>query len=230
MRPVGVAAFAAFMLASTSASAAVLIDTGVGSFLPNGPLGAIIGQQQVGFVVGPQLRTHAQFTLPQLTGISHYKINGLQFYGTVQTAGTMNFSLAVNDASGNQPGIFIANQLRFVEAQGPAWIGVGGEIANLLPGTYWIGFGSDGGTLVARHFGNAPNSLGQESYYLPAPFPLNSYVDNDNANLSWRILGEAVPVQAAVPEPASWALMILGFAAAGAAIRNSRLRRSQTTA
>jgi len=207
------------MLASTSASAALLIDTGVGSFMPNGPLGAIKGQQQIGFVVGPQLRTHAQFTLPSLPGISHYNINGLQFYGTVQVAGTMNFSLATDDVGGNQPGIFIANQLRYVEAQGPGWLGVGGEIASLLPGTYWVGFGSDGGPLVARHFGNAPSPLGQESYYLPAPFPLSSYVDNDGANLSWRVFGDAIPVEAPVPEPASWALMIAGFATAGIGMR-----------
>lgn len=39
--------------------------------------------------------------------------------------------------------------------------------------------------------------------------------------------GPAVPGPGAVPEPASWALMILGFGAAGATLRVSR-RRLQT--
>ncbi|WP_293379098.1 PEPxxWA-CTERM sorting domain-containing protein [Phenylobacterium sp. SCN 70-31] len=41
----------------------------------------------------------------------------------------------------------------------------------------------------------------------------------DDLNLTLRT---ADPVAAAVPEPGAWALMILGFGAAGAALRRRR--------
>lgn len=46
---------------------------------------------------------------------------------------------------------------------------------------------------------------------------------NNNCDLNFRVTGETLA--AAVPEPASWALLILGFAAVGGALRRTRKTR-----
>jgi hypothetical protein len=55
----------------------------------------------------------------------------------------------------------------------------------------------------------------------------NSFEHQDFQGSGNRILSGTVKVSAAVPEPASWALMIAGFGLAGAALRT---RRRQTLA
>jgi PEP-CTERM motif len=50
------------------------------------------------------------------------------------------------------------------------------------------------------------------------------YWDSNNGDNTGRITFDATLAQSAVPEPASWALMILGFGLAGAALRSRKPR------
>jgi hypothetical protein len=73
----------------------------------------------------------------------------------------------------------------------------------------------------------AYNALSDGSFYLdfgrhvPQYFTGAGYFVMDNASLS---VGDSLAVPAPVPEPTAWALMILGFGGAGAALRGERRR------
>jgi hypothetical protein len=73
----------------------------------------------------------------------------------------------------------------------------------------------------------AYNALSDGSFYLdfgrhiPQYFTGAGYFVMDNASLT---VGDALVIPNPVPEPAAWALMILGFGGAGAALRGQRRR------
>ncbi|HEX8535146.1 MAG TPA: PEPxxWA-CTERM sorting domain-containing protein [Allosphingosinicella sp.] len=181
--------------AAGTADAAYVIDTGPGT-------------STAPYVVGPQFGTYGQFTLTQAT-----RIGGIQFYGTITNPGTALFNLSFGGT--NAPGTFIFTQtMSFGTAAGEGWHGLSDLDLELGPGTYWVGFASGGDGFAAQHYGSAPNPLGNEAYYTP----LGGYTDADNANLAWRISS----VAAGAPEPAAWAMMILGFGAVGASLRRAR--------
>lgn len=58
-------------------------------------------------------------------------------------------------------------------------------------------------------------------------FPEASSGRADNYSLATRFV--SVPSVAAVPEPASWAMMLLGFGFVGGALRSARIKRSKIT-
>ena len=185
-----------FVFAGT-ANAAYVVDTGPG--LTTSP-----------YLVGPQLGTYGQFTLTQAT-----RITGIQFYGTITNPGTALFNISFGGA--NAPGTFMFTQTtHFGAAAGEGWYGLSDLDLELGPGTYWVGFTSGGDAFAAQHYGSASNPLGNEAYYTPT----GSYADADNANLAWRL-----SIAAGAPEPASWAMMIVGFGAVGAALRRRRPER-----
>jgi hypothetical protein len=183
------------LLMAAPLSAATVVDTGPG--LPTSAL-----------PIAPQFGTYGQFTLTQTM-----RISGIQFYGTITNPGTGLFNLSFGGA--NQPGIFIFTQtMTFGSAAGEGWHGLTDLDLELGPGTYWVGFASGGDAFAAQHYGSAPNPLGNESYYTPT----GGYTDVDGANLAWRITSFAP----AVPEPATWAMMILGFGLVGTTLRRQR--------
>jgi hypothetical protein len=183
------------LLAAVPAGAATVIDTGPGSATTALP-------------VGPQLGTYGQFTLTQTT-----RISGIQFFGTITTPGTALFNISFGGA--NEPGIFIfTHTMTFGSTAGAAWHGLDDIDLELGPGTYWVGFTSGGDGFTAQHYGSAPNPLGNESYYKP----VGGHTDVDGANLAWRLTS----FSSAVPEPGTWAMMILGFGLAGTALRRQK--------
>jgi hypothetical protein len=183
------------LLVALPASAATVIDTGAGSSTSALP-------------VGPQLGTYGQFTLTQTT-----RISGIQFFGTITSPGTGLFNISFGGA--NQPELFIFTQtMTFGSSAGAGWHGLSGLDLELGPGTYWVGFASGGDGFAAQHYGAAPNPLGNESYYTPT----GGYTDVDGANLAWRVTS----FSSTVPEPATWAMMILGFGLAGTALRRQK--------
>jgi hypothetical protein len=92
------------------------------------------------------------------------------------------------------------------------WRWVGGPEAGQI-------FYQDGlGTLTYAHWnGGEPNNLGNEDY---AQYQSGNW--NDLPNGSARGYFVEYQADSAVPEPGTWALMILGFGAAGAALRSRR--------
>jgi hypothetical protein len=191
--------FLMILFAATPAAAThYVVNTGPGS--ATSPL-----------ALGPQARTYGQFTLDEPT-----QVTGINFYGSVTTSGNALFN--INDGGLNQPNIFLLSETRFIEAGGEGWYGISGLNLDLGAGTYWVGVGSDGGSLTALHYGDAAAPLGNEAYYTP----LGGYTDVDSANLAWQITG----VAAAAPEPGTWLMMIFGFGFAGIALRRQNAKRS----
>ncbi len=212
------AAVAAVSLWATGAGAATIVDTGLGSAIA------------VGAAIGPQASSFGKFTLTQTT-----RIDSLEFYGQVLTGGVARLTISLSDfADPNLPGIFLpgGQDRTLAAALSAGWFGatdiVGADGAagiELVAGTYWIGLGSGGGTFTARHYGGAAVPLADEALFLPA----GGYQDYDVGKLAWRITGRRIyddppPNDNAVPEPATWALMILGLGAVGGALRRRRGR------
>ncbi len=183
------------LLLAAPLSAATVVDTGPGSATSALP-------------VGPQFGTYGQFTLTQTT-----RISGIEFFGTITNPGTGLFNLSFGGT--NEPGTFIFTRtMSFGSTAGAGWHGLTDLDLELGPGTYWVGFASGGDAFAAQHYGSAPNPLGNESYYTPT----GGYTDADGANLAWRVSSFA----STVPEPETWAMMILGFGLVGTALRRQR--------
>jgi hypothetical protein len=94
---------------------------------------------------------------------------------------------------------------------------------NLMTGSESFAYGTQTITLDIT---TAFNALNDGSFYLdfgrhiPQYYTGAGYFVMDNVSLQ---VGDAVVPAGVVPEPGSWALMILGFAGAGAALRRRRL-------
>ncbi len=106
--------------------------------------------------------------------------------------------------------LFTANFTTVESPKPGTWQGVFGKNWALGPGNYWVGFATDGGQGM---FGN------------DAPNPLSAYAFSSNGswfqnplNVGVRISG-APTVGGAVPEPASWTMMLAGFGLVGGMMR-----------
>ena len=98
------------------------------------------------------------------------------------------------------------------------WAGVSGLDWTIAAGDYWISFaaGNTTGSGVDTMGPFAGPSANGFAYYNSG----NGYwLRNDALNLGFRVLGD---VPSAAPEAASWAMMIVGFGAIGAAARRRR--------
>lgn len=214
--------------AATPATAGtLLIDTGIGTGTPTRPVdgnSVLLGQ----------------FTLTQ-----NSVIDAIVAYGRVVTAGTAFFGIFANNAN-NTPSVTPISQFTatglFPVMPHFGYYGVGGlPLGGIYPtaantalgwtvaaGTYWVGISRDVSTSTFRStvLGGAPNGFTSEGAFI-RPFTAPLYVPTDGStklqdvNLSWRITGS-------VPEPATWAMMMLGFGLIGGAIRSTR-RKPQVT-
>lgn len=202
-------ALTASVLATAPTLAGTLVDTG----------DPVPGEFALGLGDGPfGSRFAARFTLANSATITGVEINM-----TVFGNGTLNYDIvsAVNGLPDSGPVLFSsAVALAF---QIESWAGPTGLSWNLVAGDYWlIARPEEGSGLTA-----------QLSYFTPNP--LETYASYYTENPTWfayaphpeyggdfgvRIFGAA----GAVPEPASWGLMIAGFALTGAALRRRRLQ------
>jgi hypothetical protein len=81
-----------------------------------------------------------------------------------------------------------------------------------------------GQVLLGLHWGNGPDSSGNVSaFYLWDNAKLGSISLTNTGGYSNAVLYRSTAV-AAVPEPGTWALMLVGFGAAGASLRRRRSR------
>jgi hypothetical protein len=152
-----------------------------------------------------------------------YTISGASshFSNRRETAGTVTVAL-YGDNGGNIPAGLLYSKAFTVGALTELdWFGIDGLDWDIGPGTYWIAFEPD-----ASVWGWVSDS---------SPAPLSEYAQNngngwldlgpdhlDYLRTGFRITGEPASVPGAVPEPATWAMSILGFAVAGAAMRRRR--------
>ncbi|MBV8683031.1 MAG: PEP-CTERM sorting domain-containing protein [Caulobacteraceae bacterium] len=110
-------------------------------------------------------------------------------------------------------------------------LNVKGSFGYMFPGVDWVGFGLDDRTLT---FGAGDPG----GYQLVAPFDIWSVKVlsttepqgyevtippiNETIPFTNPVTGQVVEVTITVPEPATWALMLLGFGSLGAALRFRR--------
>ena len=91
---------------------------------------------------------------------------------------------------------------------GEAWYGASGLNWAVAPGDYWLGF-STSGNMSMRDGALAP--LGGYAVTLDG-----NWIRKNNLDIGIRVFGNPA---GAIPEPATWALLILGFGAVGAGMR-----------
>ncbi|MFN9499027.1 MAG: PEPxxWA-CTERM sorting domain-containing protein [Erythrobacteraceae bacterium] len=189
------------------AYAAELVDTGPG---PEGP---------TGWTLDPSQSLAAEFVLRQdstITSVEGWIASILD--GSLFTA-------SIFSDGGNVPGSVLFSSSFAGGAPGTGqWQGAYGLSWNLAAGTYWVGFSGQSG------LGSMPNSsanpLGNEAFTLEG-----NWVGFDNLSIGARIRGNQGfnnPNTGAVPEPSTWAMLILGFFGVGAAIRSARREQNVT--
>ena len=98
------------------------------------------------------------------------------------------------------------------------------SLVTLNPGaTYWLVLGASGRGSIGWSYAEGNNQTGTGS--------LGNYAYSSDQGATWGSAGAQNPYlievnvrTGAVPEPATWAIMLMGFAGAGAAIRRRRVR------
>ena len=194
MKKIMLCVTAAVALATSSpAMAAFVVDTGT-------PTNVFTN-----YFINPGESLGGFFTLGTATTVTAVEgfING--------DAGS-NISVTIY-GNGNLPAtvntLYSAN-FNTVDALLGAWQGVFGQSWNLSAGSYWVGFSSN---RLDGMFASAPNPLSayartSQGAWFPA---------SNDMTLGVRISDGAQVV--AVPEPATWGMMLLGFGLVGGAMR-----------
>ena len=208
------AAVACSALLAPSALAGTLVDTGAPTFG-----GYVFDAGIYGGDFPFETRAAAKFSLEQQSSIT-----GIEAYLDIYNTGAFGFQIvsAANGAPDTGPVLFDAAPILDGNPIG-GWAGPNGLNLSLAAGDYW---------LVLRGVPDSPTFV---QLQLAPPNPLANYAYWDSDNQSWfvtspnlqrpndfgvRIFGTA----GAVPEPASWSLLITGFALTGAALRRRRLQ------
>ena len=161
-----------------------------------------------------------EFTLTAPTVVTGASFTELDL-GTTPTA--VNWGFALNDGVGGLPGTFLSAGLDTITSS--------------------VGLGSDGGNSVTQlFFGVGPQALAPGTYYfaIQAISPVVSTflgggaaasgaAETMDGGVTWTSSYEGFPSVAVslytfVPEPAAWALMLVGVGAVGGALRRRAAR------
>lgn len=196
----------ALMLAGTAiahpAAAVTLVDTGM-------PVGG--GAPTDGWLLTRTQTLAGLFTLDAAATVTSVEgfIDGLAGNGTISI-----LTGAIDPASAtleHSAGFAIA-------ASSGAWQGVFGRSWNLAAGQHWVVFTSDFSNVMTFR---PPNPLSQNAFAPALNGPWTKFGSRDGIGV--RITGDLTPrVSGAIPEPATWAMMLLGFGAVGGALRVRR--------
>lgn len=206
------AALALSVTVTDQAEAATLIDTGE----PTGPGGYNI------FNYGP---TAYQYLAVQFTLTGTTRITGIDGWFSSSSFGGRNLVYSIHADSPSGPGSVVDSEIVIAPdtptvAPFAAWArGFGNGATVLGAGNYWASFTVD------------PNDPMRCGCFMPAfntiSVPVGAF-QNGFTGVSWsvrdlslgfRLFGDSV---AGVPEPSSWAMMIIGFGAAGSVLRRNR--------
>jgi hypothetical protein len=189
-RLTALAATLAFLPAA--ASAATIVDTGEG----RSPDARAIYAYQ---------RLAAKFTLNSATTIDTIKGFVRGYAGSIN--GVLKIGIAAD--KGDIPGEELFSTSLTTSAT-PGWQGNSDLGWTLAAGSYWVTFANDAGSTLM--FYDPASPAADEAIWNGNPWK-----GNDNLNLSFQIF--SADAVAAVPEPASWALTIMGFGLLGGAMR-----------
>lgn len=196
----------ALTLAATAianpAAAVTLVDTGM-------PVGG--GAPTDGWLVTRTQTLAGLFTLDAAATVTSVEgfIHGFAGNGTISI-----FTGAVDPSSAT-----LEHSAAFtIAASLGAWQGVFGRSWNLAAGQHWVVFTSDFSNVMTYR---PPNPLSQNAFAPVLTGPWTQFASRDGVGV--RITGDVKPrVTGAVPEPTSWAMMLLGFGAVGGALRARR--------
>ena len=185
-----------FCLCSTSASASYIIDTGEPP------------QNWDGTSLSPEQQISGYFYLDQ-----DYNIQNIEAF-IAGSGGVVNMSIYSYNISG--PGSIIYNKSfdAFLSGIGQPgmWQGLHNLNWNLAAGGYWLVLDSQGYNWTPWQ--SIPNPL--QLYAYKHSGTGGEWQVTSNPTFATRISGA---IASAVPEPATWAMMILGFGAIGGAMR-----------
>ena len=188
----GSVALAAALLTPVAASAGTVVDTGT-------PVGGTT------FVLDSNQNLAGYFsvgTATTITGFDGY-INGVGGNGTVTAT-------LYSDGSTPSAGNALFSTV-FATDGSESWQGAAGLNWAVGPANYWLGF-STGDFMGMRN--GAPNPL--TGY---AVINSGQWFRFDNLDIGIRVFDGA---GGAIPEPGTWALLVLGFGAIGAGMRTRR--------
>jgi hypothetical protein len=190
-----IAALAAIMsLAASEAAAAVIVDTGA----------------QIPFTAGLQVSS-GQWVAARFDVTGPTRITDVEGYlANVAEGATLTFALREDDGG---PGdeLFAGAATLFLPE---AWQGLHGLSWSVGPGAYWLAFEVRAGQTLDGAVG-VPLTPSMRPIAVGVP-PAVPYRVGEDGLVAFRVNGDAVP------EPASWALMIMGFGAVGAVLRRRR--------
>ena len=150
------------------------------------------------------------FTLASALEVSSVEgfISGLDSVGTITIYG---------DAAAPAASNILFSTSFAILASGGAWQGVFGQKWVLDAGSYWVGFSNAGNGNFMKGF--APVPLAQYAFSSGSSWTVN---DPSNAASAIGVRIDGNRFVAAVPEPASWIMMIAGFGAMGGMLRHRR--------
>lgn len=184
---------------ATPAAAAIVVDTGT-------PTGGV----QYTLATGYNLA--GLFTLATATTITSVE-------GYMQ-GGLANGNIRIYTGGVDPQFSGLLHNASFAIAASPtgSWQGVFGQSWNLAAGQYWLTFSGDGSNSMQR---GAPNPLSQHAFASNLAGPWSQ--QGSSIGLGVRITGDQTGGgPGAVPEPATWAMMLVGFGAIGGALRSRR--------
>ena len=194
------------------AGAATLVDTGPGQ----SPSGLILdGDPGVGDWT--QSWHAAQFDLDVDATITALHV----WMSAFGPAGGGDLTMRIYNAGATLPGVAPAlfSVTGYIANGAADWRGFEGLDWDLAAGSYWLSLEP------------AANSQLQGALWMQPASPLNHYAMNIRGYWEWDPQGREGPdqwgvrvqgVAAAVPEPSTWAVMIIGFGAVGAMARRAR--------
>ena len=187
---------------STPATAAILVDTGQ-------PRSGSNYSMANGTLLAGLFTLNAGTTVTSVEGF----IGGM-------TDANGKISIYTGGVDPKFSGLLFSANYTIASAFTGAWRGVFGQSWNLAAGQYWVVFESDGANQM---FIDAPNPLAQ--YAVLSPQGPDWIQLGSRASMGVRITDNAAvppPTPGAVPEPGTWAMMLLGFGVVGGALRARR--------
>lgn len=207
-------AIAAAALVCSPAAAVTLVDTGT----PTGQGGSN------GWILASNQTLAGLFTLGAATTVT--SVEGfIRNFSGVAANGTISIFTGGVDPANSGLQYSAAFTIAETGISAGAWQGVFGQSWALAAGQHWVVFTSDGVLNTMTYLPPNPLSQHANASQLSGPwvqrgstFGLGVRITNDAAPIIVN-----PPVPGAVPEPATWAMLIVGFGLVGAASRRRNM-------